>query len=509
MNPLLLTDAYKISHKDQYPEGTERVYSNVTARSSRVEGSDEIVVFGIQYFVEKYLKQQFDEHFFRRSRLEVESEMRDFFDGFFGPGAVDLQPYMDLHNLGELPIRIECLPEGTVCPVGVPFMTIENTDPRFFWLTNFIETLCQNTIWNPITSATTARRYWKLLSGYSKETCDDDMHLPYQAHNFSMRGMSSLESAVTTDLAHLLYFDGSDTLPGSLAAQQYYGASGVPGCSVPATEHAVMCAGGKGDEVETFRRLVSEVYPSGIVSIVSDTWDLWNVLDKTAPQLSDVILSRDGKVVFRPDSGDPERIICGHRVSDKEPISREQWEIFYEEGCTAFRRDDQVVDVATKKNLSDLAIEGAIRILDRHFGSTENEMGYKVLNPKVGLIYGDAITIDRAARICESLKQMGYASSNIVFGVGSFTYQYVTRDTYSIACKATWAQVNGEGRDIFKDPVTDDGTKKSACGRLSVSQNESGKLVLRDQVRVGEATLLREYRPEEFESIRERCRSES
>jgi nicotinamide phosphoribosyltransferase len=204
-----------------------------------------------------------------------------------------------------------------------------------------------------------------------------------------------------------------------------------------------MCAGSKEDEIGTFRNLM-ETYPTGILSIVSDTWDLWKVCTEHIVTLKEEILARDGKLVIRPDSGDPVEIICGKRWNDEQ------------------NPYDENVDAAEK---------GVIELLWDVFGGTINEQGYKVLDPHIGAIYGDSITIDRAKQIFERLEAKGFASTNIVLGVGSFTYQYNTRDTFGFAMKATYVEINGEGREIFKDPITDDGTKKSATGLLSIYKN--------------------------------------
>ncbi|MAT51111.1 MAG: nicotinate phosphoribosyltransferase [Porticoccaceae bacterium] len=486
MNPILLADAYKISHPEQYPDNTEYVYSNTTARKSRIDGVDHVVVFGIQYLTKEYLVDRFERDFFRRPKDDVLQELDDFFVSFFGPGAVDVSRYGDLHDVGYLPLEIKCLPEGTRCPIGVPFMTIVNTNPKFYWLTNAIETLVQNVIWNPITAATIADRYRQLLDKYADMTSDSPGFVDFQGHNFSMRGMSSPESSMTTDGGHLLSFNGSDTLPGTWFVNEYYGPNDgvLIGTSVPATEHSVMSAGGCEDERETFRMLIQDVYPSGIVSIVSDTWDLWKVLTEIAPSLRKEIEARDGRTVFRPDSGDPVKIVCGYNVKMHAslPESREQWEAFYEDGYDAvFTPDGQYLDEHGKV-LSMNEVKGCVQILDEQFGSTINSKGYKELNPKVGLIYGDSITYERAEQICKELADKGYASTNVIYGIGSFTFQYNTRDTFSIACKATWVQIDGEGREIFKDPVTDDGTKKSAKGLLQVYRDTDGTICLRDCV---------------------------
>ena len=490
MNPFLLADAYKVSHPEQYPEGTEYVYSNTTARTSRIKGVNEVVVFGIQYLIERYLIEEFNENFFNVPEGRAIGELTEFHRAYFGKEP-NMERYRRLHKLGFLPIHIKALPEGTRCPIGVPFMTITNTLPEFYWLTNFVETLTQTVIWNMITAATIADRYRRMLDRYAKETGDESF-VQFQGHNFSMRGMSSVESGMTTDMGHLLSFVGSDTLPGAYGLRKWYSYNDEYGsedgelvsCSVSASEHAVVSAGGMDNELETFRRLIEDVYPTGIVSIVSDTWNYWDVLTKILPALKDKILARDGKLVVRPDSGAPERIICGYRVKDVDvlPSTISKWmEINNtdDDMCDALRTIDGRVFDLHGKELSEVEVKGSIRLLDEVFGHTVNEKGYKVLNPKIGLIYGDAIYYERAETICKLLKEMGYASTNVVYGIGSYSYQMNSRDTLGIACKATWAQVKGVPRELFKDPITDDGTKKSARGLLCV-YNDGERLKLKD-----------------------------
>jgi nicotinamide phosphoribosyltransferase len=265
--------------------------------------------------------------------------------------------------------------------------------------------------------------------------------------------MSGLETAMASGAGHLLSFSGSDTIPAVFYLKDYYGAdpsNELVGVSIPATEHSVMSMGTREDEIGTFKRLITETYPDGLISIVSDTWDLWKVLTEYIPALKDEILARDGKVVIRPDSGDPVDIICGIN----------KW----------------------YGNVGKPDRKGVIELLWETFGGTVNEKGYKVLDSHIGAIYGDSITIERANDICSRLEAKGFASSNIVFGIGSFTYQYNTRDTYGFAMKATYGEVNGVGREIFKDPITDDGTKKSAKGLLQVVEDEDGKYKMNDQV---------------------------
>lgn len=451
MNPLLLTDGYKLGHKEQYPQGTTKVYSNWTPRKSRIEGVNEVVFFGLQYFIKEYLINQFNTEFFKQPKAKVVAEYKKYVDHYLGVNY-DVSHIEELHDLGYLPIEIKALPEGTSVPIRVPMFTIVNTLPAFFWITNYLETLLSNIIWQPCTSATIAKQYKTVLTKYAQETDKENLEfINWQGHDFSMRGMSGIEAAVLSGMGHALSFTGSDTLPVAINLEKYYHTDVTKDLvigSVNATEHSVMCAGSKDDEIETFRRLL-ETYPTGILSVVSDTWDLWKVLTNYLPLLKEEILARDGKLVIRPDSGNPVDIICGCEHED-ETIAK-----------------------------------GVIELLWDEFGGSLNTQGYKVLNAKIGAIYGDSITIDRATQICERLKEKGFASTNVVLGIGSFTYQYNTRDTFGFAMKATYVEVNGEGRAIFKDPITDDGTKKSAKGLIQLN-TENGKITLKDECSVKE-----------------------
>ncbi|MCX6316998.1 MAG: nicotinate phosphoribosyltransferase [Bacteroidetes bacterium] len=451
-NPFLLTDYYKVGHVFQYPAHTTYVYSNLTPRKSRHPEMNEMVFFGLQYFIKEYLVDYFQANFFAQPKEKVMEAYERRIVTSLGAHLPDYSHIAQLHDLGYLPIEIKALPEGSRVPMRVPCLTIENTLPGFYWLTNFLETLLSAVIWQPCTSATIAYTYRKLLNRYAKETGMPDEFVQWQGHDFSFRGMSSLETAITSGMGHLLSFTGTDTIPAIDALEKYYGANAdleLIGGSVAATEHSVMCSGNKHGELATFKRLINEVYPSGIVSIVSDTWDLWKVCTEYVTALKQDILNRDGKVVIRPDSGDPVKIICG------DP-----------DGATIEQR------------------KGVVELLWDVFGGTVTTMGYKLLDSHIGAIYGDSINLQRAAAICEGLKQKGFASQ-VVFGIGSYTYQYNTRDTFGLAMKATYVEVTGEGREIFKDPVTDDGTKRSATGLLQVKK-ENGTYILKDRVTRGE-----------------------
>ncbi|REK71187.1 nicotinate phosphoribosyltransferase [Paenibacillus paeoniae] len=436
----LLCDFYKVSHKNQYPRGTELVYSTWTARTSRLTGIEHVVAFGFQAFIRDYLIDYFNRHFFNRPQDEVVREYKRIIQFTLGIADPDADHIAELHELGYLPIRIKAIKEGSLVPIKVPMLTIENTKPEFFWLTNYLETLMSCQLWLPANSATIAFEYRQILQDYALRTNGDAAGVPFQGHDFSMRGMSSLEAAKSSGAGHLLSFTGTDTIPAILYLEDHYGANmekELIGTSIPATEHSVMCAHGR-DEMASYRYLIKEVYPSGFVSIVSDTWDLWSVLDVVIRGLKEDIMSRDGKVVIRPDSGDPVLILCGDPDSDH-PFAR----------------------------------KGVIEILWDIFGGTITERGYKQLDSHIGAIYGDAITLDRCREICEKLAEKGFASTNMVYGIGSFTYQYNTRDTFGFALKSTFTVVDGEERKIYKDPATDTNKmKKSQTGLVKVVEQD-------------------------------------
>jgi len=449
MNPLLYTDGYKVDHRRQYPNKTTLVYSNWTPRKSRIEGIDNVVFFGLQYFIKKYIIEDFQNNFFNQPKETICKKYSRRINNYLGENSVGIKHIEDLHDLGYIPMVIKALPEGVSVPIRVPMFTMYNSLPEFFWLTNYFETLLSTTVWLPCNSATIAKQYRIILDKYAEETASALEFVDWQGHDFSMRGMAGLEAAIISSAGHLLSFTGTDTIPTIDFLETYYNADSdkeLIGGSVAATEHSVMCMGTNTGEQETFKRLITEVYPKGVVSIVSDTWDLWKVLTEYLPNLKEEVLARDGKVVIRPDSGDPVDIICGN---------------------------------PNRKTIEEK--KGVIELLWDTFGGHTNTKGYKELDSHIGAIYGDSITLDRATQICERLKHKGFASTNVVLGIGSFTYQYNTRDTFGFAMKATYGEVDGEGRAIYKDPITDDGTKKSAKGLLKI-ELENGEYKLYDQV---------------------------
>ncbi|TCM67551.1 nicotinamide phosphoribosyltransferase [Acinetobacter calcoaceticus] len=451
INPLHAIDFYKADHRRQYPVGTEYVYANFTPRSSRLakmlpDFDDKMVFFGLQGFIQHFLIETWNEGFFHLDKAKVVSAYKRRMDNALGADAIPVDHIEALHDLGYLPLKIKALDEGSRVNMRVPLLTIINTLPEFFWLTNYIETVLSAELWKSCTTASIAHEYKRLLTQYAIKTGADLDFVAVQAHDFSSRGMSGIYDAAQASAGHLTSFIGTDAVLAIDYVEHYYQAEGIVGVSVPATEHSVMCMGSEESELETFRRLICELYPSGVVSIVSDTWDFWRVITEFSLALKAEILARQpnalglAKVVFRPDSGDPVKIICG----------------------------DPDAEVGSP------AYKGAVECLWEIFGGSITPQGYRVLNQRVGLIYGDSITLQRAQDILLGLEAKGFASNNLVFGIGSYTYNYLTRDTFGFAVKATWGQVNGVGRELFKDPITDSGVKKSAKGLLRVEKSAAG-----------------------------------
>lgn len=497
-NPLLLIDAYKAGHHLQYPEGTEYIYCNFTPRSVKrmPNMAKEIVSFGSQYAL-KYIHDIFKEGFFDRNKEEVLSEAKKLYSNYLG-SDYDVSHFEKLHDLGYLPIKVKAIDEGTIIGEKIPILTIINTLPEFFWIPNFLETLISSLLWKPMHSASIAYGFRKILQEYALETDKDNLgFVDFQGHDFSFRGMQHPESAISSGMGWLTCFKGTDTVPAVDATKYYYNTDNA-GFSVMASEHSVACAYGRGNEFEYFEHLITK-FPNGILSLVSDSYDLWAVITDFLPRLKDKIISRNGKVVIRPDSGDPVDIICGceKEIHAFDFYSIDLAKYYYKE--ILLNKESEIEYFKFKGKLHSIQLvgedgldvvinhvdrfpyqKGVVELLWDIFGGTINEQGYKVLDPHIGCIYGDSITLERAEEICERLKDKGFASTNVVLGVGSYSLSYATRDSQGVACKATWCTVNGEEREIFKDPITDNGEKKSSRGLLMVYE-EDGLIKLKDQ----------------------------
>lgn len=505
--PTLLCDIYKVSHREQYPDNTELIYSSWTPRMTRKKGINKVVAFGFQSYIKEYLISYFNNYFFKRPKEAVLQEYKEvIYFTLINPGnmlqvpedkldeevsKVKAQHIADLHDLGYLPIKIKAIKEGMATPIRVPQLTVENTNKKFFWLTNYLETQMSAQIWMPSTSATIAKKYKEILTKYALETVGNADFVPFQGHDFSMRGMAGIDAAKASGAGHLVPFVGTDSIPAIHYLRKYYNADirkELTGTSVPATEHSVMCANGQ-DELAVMKDFITNKYPNGIVSIVSDTWDFWNVVENVLTELKPLIMQRDGKVVIRPDSGDPVEIICGKVIPEFESIhtanamfkklaEEMKGEVFifkvkgqhykttvdYQRHATYIKTEDYTLTAEDK---------GLVESLWDIFGGTISNEGYKVLDSHIGGIYGDAITLERVEEICKRLKDKGFASTNMVYGIGSFTYQYNTRDTFGFAMKSTYANIDGVEKQLFKDPKTDTGNfKKSQRGKVVVLERD-------------------------------------
>ena len=536
LNPLHLIDFYKANHFKFYGSETEYLYNNFTPRSTKylekIAGTDDkIVLFGLQYFIKYFLIDTWNSEFFNKPKEEVIRKYKRRMDNALGVDAVSTEHIEQLHDLGYLPIKIKSLPEGSVVNAKIPFFTVVNTVKGMGWLAGYLEDALSCLIWKTSTSATIARKYKQVGLNAAKKTGVDPGFVNFQFHDFQLRGCSGPQDAIMSGAGHLINFVGTDNVPAIDFLEDYYNANSdkeLIGCSVYANEHSCVCSGKKENEFENYKKWSTETFPTGILSMVSDTWSLWNVITNYLPQLKDSIMTRDGKVVIRPDSSPktPLEIICGDCdiISLPEYVDSLEFAQEYVEdtivdrvrnetshgergdstGAAYFnyqevtykivveiewnRHDKQYYYTDGSSVTSCYPVKlspeqkGCVQLLWEIFGGTVNEAGYKELDPHIGLLYGEAITLPLAVKIFNRLEEMGFASNNVLFGIGSYSYEYRSRDTLGWACKATASIVDGEFRDIFKDPVTDggNGMKKSAKGLLRVDKID-GEFVLKDQ----------------------------
>jgi nicotinamide phosphoribosyltransferase len=468
INSLYLTDGYKVGHKKMLAPGTIKLYGTWIPRGLKYapKGVNKIVSFG-QQLVWKWIHDEFEENFFmQRDGTNRDSALKFIKDMSLYLGMeYNGKHFEELWDLGYLPIKVKALPEGIETDPNIPHMTFINTVDGFAWLTLYLETIVSNLAWKPAYAATIAKLYRRQAEEWVAKTDPDNMWLiDYMCHDFSARGLSGPHDMISVGLGHATSFRGSDTLVAIPAARYFYNEpeDEVIINSVNASEHSVSTT--KIFTVGEQQMIADwlEIFPKGILSIVSDTFDLWKLITEYLPANKEVIMARDGKLVIRPDSGDPVDIICGLNIASS------MW----------------TKDITIKPEW-----KGVIELLWDIFGGTINKQGYKVLDPHIGCIYGDSITPERQIQIYERLAAKGFAATNIVLGVGSFTYQYTTRDWASMAAKGSWFEVYNEcskpcdvcyrdlgycgqahkqSYNIYKDPITDDGTKKSLKGLLAV-----------------------------------------
>lgn len=486
ITPILLTDYYKTVHHKAYAPELEYLTSFWTPRKSRYDGVDYAVFFGLQGLIMEHLNKQFGEKFFGKPWSEIERQYKRIIGNTMSEQSADCEHIKALHELGYLPIEIAALPEGTVSSIRVPMMRITNTVKGYGWLVNYLETYISVNIWQAINSATVGHHYRTIVNEAWEKTMSDMMvkSIPSKGcvmtddlvdisgtktipqtppsgaiGDFSMRGMGSIESAVRSSAGHLLSFTGTATIGAVCWLEDYYGADcekETIGRGLPSMEHSVMETYGRGEEqeLECYRHLICDVFSDQTFTIVSDTYDYFRVLTEVIPALKSEILDRSGKVIIRGDSGDPVDIICGTK--------RE---------CGGETPEER----------------GTVEILWDTFGGYINELGYKVLCPSVGCVYGDAITWERAQAIYERLQEKGFCAASAILGAGSYSYQYASRDSLGQAYKATDCVIAGEELAIYKDPATDkakggEAFKKSQKGLVYVYRDEDGKTAYVDEL---------------------------
>ena len=431
-NILLLTDSYKATHWKQYPPGTEQIYSYFESRGGRFA---EVVFFGLQYYLKRYLagavvtEAGIDEaelcwaqHFGR--------------DDLFN--RTGWEHVLSAHG-GRLPVRIRAAPEGTPVPVRNVLMTVENTDPACCWLTNHLETLLVQ-VWYGSTVATLSREMKRMISSYLERTGDPEL-VGLKLQDFGFRGASSVESAALGGAAHLVSFEGTDTIAACRLAQEYYGAD-MPGVSIPAAEHSTITAWGREHELRAFRNML-EQFPTGLVACVSDSYDIFEACAKLwGTELRDQVLARDGTLVVRPDSGDPPS-----------------------------------------------TVQRVLELLGRAFGTQDNAKGFRLLAPQVRVIQGDGIDYETADAILRTMEVAGWSADNITFGMGGALLQKLNRDTQQFAFKCSAITQAGRSRDVYKDPVGDAG-KKSKAGRLKLVRAADGHYETRSEAADGADVLV-------------------
>jgi nicotinamide phosphoribosyltransferase len=408
-NPILDTDSYKASHWLQYPPGTDATFFYVESRGGTYES---MVFFGLQAVLKARLGRPV-------THADVD-EARDFFAAHGEPFNDEGWRYIvDTHG-GRLPVRVRAVCEGSVVPTHQVLVTIESTDPKAFWLPSYLETLLLR-LWYPVTVATTSWQARRTILHYLERTSDDPAgQIPFKLHDFGARGVSSAESAGLGGMAHLVNFLGTDTVSGVLAARTYYGEA-MAGYSIPAAEHSTITSWGREHEVDAYRNMLRRfARPGSLVAVVSDSYDIYHaIIEHWGKTLRDEVIASGATVVVRPDSGDPVEVV--HRC---------------------------------------------VSLLNEAFGSTVNGKGYRVLN-HVRVIQGDGVNPESIRAILERITAAGYAADNLAFGMGGALLQKLTRDTQKFALKCSAARIDGTWRDVWKDPVTDQG-KLSKRGRMTL-----------------------------------------
>ncbi|KAL8611321.1 hypothetical protein ACOMHN_013752 [Nucella lapillus] len=414
-----------VTHHYQYPENTTVVCSYFESRGGKFPST---VFFGLQYILKRFLTGPV-------ITSEKIQEAKQLYKDHFGRDVFNEEGwnYILEHHRGYLPLRIKAVPEGTVVPVKNALFTVENTDPKCYWLTNYFETLLVQ-VWYPMTVATNSRSQKEIIARHLDETSDDMDCLPFKLHDFGFRGSTSVEAAGIGGTAHLVNFQGTDTIAAISTAKVYYGCP-MAGHSLPAAEHSTITTWGRDGEYEAFKNMLTK-FPTGLVAVVSDSYDLWNACEHVwGEQLKDIIVKRGdngGRLVVRPDSGDPPEVVVK-----------------------------------------------VLNILGSKFGHTVNSKGYRMLPSYIRVIQGDGISYETLGAILENMKKNKWAADNLTFGSGGALLQRLDRDTQKCAYKCSYAVIGGKEVNVFKQPITDVG-KTSKKGRLTL-ERQDGKFTTMEE----------------------------
>lgn len=507
---ILKTDFYKVTHMQQYNTGITHFTSYLTPRGSRFKNIDKMVVFGIANFVNEILYKDFNENFFNKHWLDIYEDLIEVLSDGLGYSLPTIKEtelkIKNLYKLGYLPIELNGMPEGTLCPMGVPAIEIRSTHPDFAWVAQSIESILSCEFWHPAISATMALEYKKIAKAAYDKTVDDEISHMTSMCDFSMRGQESYDSAVASGAAFLTSFYNCSTIESRRYIRENYNDTKPERVNgLTSTEHSVMCSDYAicGDERETFKRLLTEVYPNTSFAAVSDSRDFWNVVTNILPSLREEIEAHNGFIGIRHDSDEPVHALCGipqfnfNKVysfnGSTLPISNEEEfeDFIYEFMNDNYPRVDKPFEAyfeytnkPEEENHEEQFFSGVYKIIPvvyRHdydfdeygyeiqkvrdslsyedkgmveslyelFGGYTNSKGYKVINPKLKAVYGDSITIPRAKEIYKRLEDKGFAANNVSLGVGSFSMECLeedgvlkpfTRDSFSIAVKATYGR---------------------------------------------------------------------
>lgn len=442
-NFILNTDSYKTSHWVQYPPNTEYVSSYIEARGGN-SSFENVLFFGLQAFLKEYLSKPITEQDIDEAKAVLSAHGVPFNENGWRQ--------LLIKHKGFLPIRIQAVPEGLVIPTGQVLCQVVNTDPEFYWLTSYIETTLLRAIWYPTTVASLSYYCKQIIKAGLEKSADNLDSLPFKLHDFGARGVSSLESAALGGLAHLVNFSGTDTLSCLVAASRWYEMDGsatdkgMPAFSIPAAEHSTMTSWGREHEADAYANMLKQFGGEGqVVAVVSDSYDIWNAIDTIwGGELKQQIETMGGTLVIRPDSGDPVKVV-------REALQR----------------------------------------LGNKFGTTTNSKGYQQLPNYIRLIQGDGINPTSIGKIIDAVTKAGFSTENITFGMGGGLLQQVNRDTLNFAMKTSAARVDGEWRDVYKDPITSV-NKRSKRGRLALIRHQGSYMTVREDELGEHKNLLRD-----------------